>query len=528
MIFPFECHSNYSILEGFANISNLVARASELKLPAVALTDTHSVSGAIEFFQEVEKHNKKGKHVLKPILGCVLQTDGGRLLVLCKNKNGYFELLELLSQGSSINTQNIPFESNNLIFPLKDYNLKYRPVFYINPEDKRYQNILVCSKNKCTLKDLNVSEEDKRFFSETFAFELVDGEDDSQKILDQIESFSINAQPEVPVFTTEDADETLAQLCREGWISRKLNEQTKNNPQLKAIYTTRIKEELRVFKEAGGLANYMLIVRDIVQFCHNHKQSCGLRGSAVGCLTSYLIGISNVDPVRPDPTLPHLPSRELLFSRFYSWVRNTPGNVALPDIDIDIPTGFREKVITYLRGKYGQDRVGYIITFARLDGRGALKEVFRITEPDSDSFATADRITKNMVDTAKVQDVLEDLKEENPNYNIIQFNIDHVPAIAEAYKEYKEEFETAIKLSNCIKSHGRHAAGIVITNSPIGKRFPVIHDDKTNETIVAYEMVDLELAGGVKFDLLGVAAYDKIDQICHMINNNELEIKELI
>ena len=557
MIIPWECHSVYSIQEGFAQISTLIAKAVELKLPAIALTDTHSVSGAVEFFQEIEKSNKKNEHKIRGVLGAILNTDVGKLHTICRNKVGYYNLLKALATTSpegtidydNINQDGLIFiagDNRDLIIegwlneenvyrvdpdePERDTpkTLRFRPVYYISPKDVYYQNILVCSKNQCTLKHVNVVDEDKHFFENNYALEAWEGEDASMELLAKIEDFSIAAQPELPIFTKGNADQELLELCREGWTDRGLNESTKKDKTLKEIYTNRIKEELKVFKDAGGLANYILIVRDIMQFCKKNGQSCGLRGSAVGCLISYLIGISEVDPVIPDPTLPYSPARELLFSRFYSWVRNTPGNVSLPDCDMDVPISFRENIINYLKNKYGEDKIGYIITFARLDGRGAVKEVFRITEPVEGAFAIADAITKNMVDSSKVQDVLEDLKEENPDYNIIQFNIDHNPVVAEYYKEYKDSFETAIKMASTIKSTGRHAAGIVITNEPIGNKLPIAFDKNSGEKIVAYEMADLEYAGGVKFDLLGVAAYEKIDQICSLINSGKTQIEELI
>ena len=92
------------------------------------------------------------------------------------------------------------------------------------------------------------------------------------------------------------------------------------------------------------------------------------RGSAAGCLISYLVGITQIDPLEFD----------LLFSRFYNAGRNTKDHVSLPDIDMDVPTQHRDDVISYLKEKYGNDRVSQMLTFGRLQGRSALKEVLRV------------------------------------------------------------------------------------------------------------------------------------------------------
>jgi DNA polymerase-3 subunit alpha len=185
---------------------------------------------------------------------------------------------------------------------------------------------------------------------------------------------------------------------------------------------------------------------------------------------------------------------------------------------MDVPISFRDDIIQYIKTKYHEEKVGYIITFSRLDGKGAIKEAFRVMEPVAHSFDVANEITKLMVDTSKVQDILADIQETEPNYTIIQFNIDNNNQVKEYYEEYKEVFEMAIKLSSVIKNTGRHAAGIVIADRPLNEFLPIKYDEQSGEQIVAYEMADLEYAGGVKFDILGVAAYEKIDCICSLVN----------
>lgn len=199
----------------------------------------------------------------------------------------------------------------------------------------------------------------------------------------------------------------------------------------------------------------------------------------------------------------------------------TGARASIADIDLDIALSFREKIIEYVENKYGSDHCGHIITFNTLDGRGALKEVFRIFGYDAE---LANSITRKMLDTAKIQDVLEDLKEENPNYTVIHYCIDNIPEIKNAYQDYQKEFNVAIHLSGLIRSLGKHAAGIVISPTILEDTIPIVRDVKTNKLVVAWEMADCEYAGAVKYDFLGVAAYEKIDKIIDMVNNNKKEV----
>ena len=95
------------------------------------------------------------------------------------------------------------------------------------------------------------------------------------------------------------------------------------------------------------------------------------RGSAAGCLISYLIGITQIDPIEFD----------LLFERFYNEGRNTEDHISLPDIDMDVPGDKRDEIIAHLKYKYGSDNVSQMLTFGRLQGRSAIKEVLRVNSP---------------------------------------------------------------------------------------------------------------------------------------------------
>ena len=160
----------------------------------------------------------------------------------------------------------------------------------------------------------------------------------------------------------------LRQLCRNGWKERLSN--TNKIESNESVYLNRITTALEVISEAN-LSGYFLIVRDIVANIKNNGWLPGPgRGSAAGCLVSYLIGVTQVDPIE----------HGLIFERFYNAGRNTDDHISLPDIDIDVPATKRDETIKYIREKYGKDKVGQMVTFGRLQGRSALKEVLRMNQ----------------------------------------------------------------------------------------------------------------------------------------------------
>lgn len=401
------------------------------------------------------------------------------------------------------------------------------PVYYVAQEDQRFQQIVTCSKAKTTLNEIpdTISQSDyTRIFFEANASYLQVPELNSSliAIVDSIESFEIAQKPQIPKYTNNNfpgktSDEILHKYCQDGWARRGLAAKTKDNPALKKVYVDRINEELALFKEVG-LSDYILIIEDFARYCKSCGVSCGLRGSAAGLFMSYLLGISDIDAVVPDPILGYKKERELLLSRFFHKGRMAGDNISLPDIDLDIPISFREKLISYCREKYGYNCVSHIITFGRMDARAAIKEAFRILDKVPNHFQISNEITSYLVDKAKVQDDLEDLREDNPKYNITQYCIDHIPRIAEYAKEYPEEFEVALRLTDLVRNQGKHAAGIVIGTTALDEMFPVTKDPKTGDPILAVEMEYAEYLGAVKYDLLGVAAYEKIDLITAMIN----------
>jgi DNA polymerase-3 subunit alpha len=302
-----------------------------------------------------------------------------------------------------------------------------------------------------------------------------------------------------------DQDEYLRELCRHGWRDKIANKIPKENQQ---PYLDRIKYELEVLQGAG-LSSYFLIVQDIVNYVRANNWLPGPgRGSAAGCLVSYLIGITSIDPIKYN----------LFFDRFYNSGRNTKDHISMPDIDVDVPINKREEIIQYIKNKYGHDKVSQMITFNTIKGRGALKDVLRVY--GNISFDEMNRITKNIPDEAKIADELQEMKEETGEASIIRWALEnnadklkewcYIDDNGELQGPLAKRFEQAIRLEGTKSNQSKHAAGICISSQPLKEVCPMVYDSKNYQLIAGMEMQDLESIGIIKFDILGIAYLDKI------------------
>jgi len=333
------------------------------------------------------------------------------------------------------------------------------------------------------------------------------------------EEYNILDKPNLPPFGCPkgytDA-EYLRELCRKGWkekIAKIVPENDQNT------YVDRIKYELDVLQGAN-LSSYFLLVQDIVNYVRTNNWLPGPgRGSAAGCLVSYLIGITNIDPIKYN----------LMFDRFYNSGRNTKDRISMPDIDVDVPINKRENIIQYIKDKYGEDKVSQMITFNTIKGRGALKDVLRVY--GNISFDEMNKITKNIPDEAKIADELQEMKEETGEASIIRWALENN---ADSLRDYcyidsnntlngplAKRFEQAIRLEGTKSNQSKHAAGIAISANPLKDICPMIYDSKNDQMIAGMEMQDLESLGIIKFDILGVAMLDKIMTIQDLLKEGE-------
>lgn len=394
-------------------------------------------------------------------------------------------------------------------------------VHYAQQTDHHVHRILLCSTfNGITLKNFNskITQDDLddigKFFradsfyipdASSFLSLLTQHEiDNIEEINQKCESFNLSSQPEIPDYPgCDDPNKRLVELCREGW--KKLSFCDDNQ---KKIYVDRVKYELQVLQDAG-LSSYFLIVQDYFNFAKSQGWLVSPRGSSLGSLVSYLLGIGDIDPIKYN----------LIFERFYNPGRKS----SLPDVDGDFPVEHRDEVCSYIKQRFKPEYTGHMITFGRMKGRAALKDVLRITEKCS--FAEMNLITKHIPDESKISDQLQEM--EDPS--IIKWAlINHSKALSaycvikengELDGEYAEEFKYAIKLSGINRATGKHAGGIVIGRRPLYDCCPLVRDKGTGEPLPAFEMEDIEKIGLVKYDILGCAALDKIAAVVNDIRN---------
>jgi len=238
----------------------------------------------------------------------------------------------------------------------------------------------------------------------------------------------------------------------------------------------RVEYELKVIFDKG-YSPYFLVVSDLMYYAKQNGILTTIRGSVAGSMATYLLGITNVNPI--DYKIP--------FERFLN-----PFRPSAPDIDMDFADNRRDEMIEYAKKKYGEDRVAQIGTFGTMAARGSVRDVARaLGEP----YAVGDRLSK-MIPMGSQG---------------MPMTIDHameiVPELADAYKNEKDTkkiIDLAKKLEGCVRHISVHAAGVVIAPGPISDYMPTQLDPKGGKIITQYDMYSAEDAGLLKFDFLGI------------------------
>jgi DNA polymerase-3 subunit alpha len=247
----------------------------------------------------------------------------------------------------------------------------------------------------------------------------------------------------------------------------------------------------------------------------NYLTTSGIvHNSAAGCLVSYLLNITQVNPIE----------NNLIFERFYNAGRNSPGHIQYPDIDTDFQASRRDEVIDYIRQTYGDDKVAQICTVGRMMGRGVVKDVFRIY--DIATYDEVNRITDWIPDEAKIADELQHMVENGEKPSIVMWALkNHQKELKEWVElqdnklvgKYAHIFAQAIRLEGTARSTGKHASGLVISPFPLGDFCPMLYDKRSSNPICGLELEDLEPYGLPKFDILGLSALDKINTALELI-----------
>ena len=254
------------------------------------------------------------------------------------------------------------------------------------------------------------------------------------------------------------------------------------------IYKERIEYELSVI-DSMGYSDYFLIVWDYVNFAHKNNIPVGPgRGSGAGSLVAFLIGITDIDPIKFD----------LLFERFLN-----PERVSMPDIDVDFCYNRRDEVIRYMYEKYGDDHVSQIIAFGTLGAKAAIRDVGRVMGM---SYSDVDVVAKLIPKDPSIT-IADALKQKD------------LQQLYQDSFEVKKLIDTAKALEGMPRNVTIHAAGIVVSDKPITEYLPLA---TSNGSIVTqFDMDTVAMLGLLKFDFLALRYLTIVDDACKFIKDND-------
>ena len=567
-------HTEYSLLDGMCRIEETIARAKEMGMPAVAITDHGNMYGAFKFFIKAKEMG------VKAIIGVEIykakksrfdkqphqEKDQFHLVLLAKNLQGYknlikivtianlegfyykprcdFKILKKYSEGlialsgclsgeiASLILEDQPKETERVLqqyleifkddfylelqrYPKMEKQNKVNEalvklsrkfgvplvatndVHYLNKDDAYAQEILLCIQT-----GRNIYEKDR-------PMSMLDNPEMYFKSPDQMKGTFID-YPEAIENTVAIANKCNLEIPYGKWIVpefptpnaisaeqylRQLVEERKSRVIGfdKKIIEDRLSYELNIIVKKG-YSTYFLIVQDFVNWAKNHEVAVGPgRGSVAGSLVAYVLRITDINPLEYN----------LPFERFLNPDRPTP-----PDIDIDFADVRRDQVLHYVTKKYGEEKVGQIITFGTMEARMAVRDVTRALGM---SYSQGDRLAK-MIPVGK----------QGFSMSIAQA-LEESPALKFAYQtesETKKVLNVAQRVEKLSRHASVHAAGVVIADKDLIEYVPLQREVKEGRIITQYDMYCLDLnavsdnkaVGLMKIDFLGLRNLTILEQ----------------
>ncbi len=393
---------------------------------------------------------------------------------------------------------------------------------YIKKEDARAHELLMCIASGKTLTDAKRMrhstdklyvcgpEEMRAYFSD-----VPDAVDNTMRISDMVEEYNILAKPMLPTFKVPEGfspDTYMAELAKKG-LERRFGEL--NYPVNRDLYMQRLEMETAVINKMG-FAGYFLIVQDFINWAKEAGIPVGPgRGSGAGSIVAYSLRITDLDPI------PY----NLLFERFLN-----PERVSMPDFDIDFCQDRRDEVITYVQKKYGENNVGQIITFGQLKAKSVLRDVCRVYGLP---FSEGDRLAKLVPEILGItlkQSIFGDPEKELMGEPRLKEMIDNPQPLAEVDGKQitsKDVLEVAMALEGLNRQAGMHAAGVVIADSPLWDYVPVYRPPGETTLVTQFAKDEVEAAGLVKFDFLGLKTLTVIQNAINLVNRKLPPDKQL-
>jgi len=287
----------------------------------------------------------------------------------------------------------------------------------------------------------------------------------------------------------QSVNDFFTEQCNEGF--EKLIKKEKIPLEKRDIYQKRLLDEIAMIIRMG-FPTYFLVVSDFTKWAKNNSIPVGAgRGSVAGSLVAWALAITDIDPIKYG----------LLFERFLN-----PERISPPDIDMDFCIDGRERVIQYVKEKYGHDKVCQIVTFGTMMARGVVKDVARAL---GFSFEDANMITGLIPDELKIS-LKEALEQEEKLKKLYEEN-----------SRIKELFDIAFRLEGLVRHASKHAAGIVISPEPIIEVLPIYtFGGNKNEIVTQYAMTELESLGFLKMDFLGLQNITLIEKTIQRIKKD--------
>lgn len=564
-------HSEYSLVDGLVRLKPLAQKVAELKMPAVALTDFNNFFGLVKFYKACQSNG------IKPILGSeviiqddVEETGGSQLVLLICNDIGYKNLTELISrayqEGQKQSTPTVKREwleghSDGLIalsggrlgeigialisgrksdaenslarlmrlFPQRFY-LELQRTGRQDEEDYLHSVIDLSANFDCPVvatndvrflirdefeahearvcihegRTLDDPRRERRFSEDQYLrsaeemFELFsDIPEALENTIEIAKRCNLNLKlgshflPDYPIPEGLTIEEFFKRESYDGLNLRLENLFDSSASDFEAkrkLYYERLQFEIDIIVEME-FAGYFLIVMDFIRWAKVNDIPVGPgRGSGAGSLVAYAMKITDLDPIQYD----------LLFERFLN-----PERVSMPDFDVDFCMEGRDRVIEYVAEQYGRDAVSQIVTFGTMAAKAVVRDVARV---QGKSYGLADKLSKLI--PFEVGMTLEKAVEQEDDLNDFLKSDD----------EAAEIWDMAMQLEGISRNCGKHAGGVVISPSRITDFSPIYCDESGHGVVTQFDKNDVEDAGLVKFDFLGLRTLTIIDWAIKMIN----------
>ncbi len=516
--------SHYSLMQSLFTVDEVIKLSKTNNFSAVALCDINSTFGLNELYYKAKD--------IKPLLGVELQFLNDSYILYAKNYQGLqniFYLTTLLNKGEL--TYDIFFENvSDVVCILNEQSkvftsyVKHQDVTsYLNNLSNIFQNIYFISNYEtsesiefCTMYNIKKlfghstcynKYSDKKYYdllssikNGTNYIRTNEGEKLYYSSYDEVienstEEMLVNCNQVIEMCNVEipreklipridaliDSKSYLAALCKKGLVKR--------NPNYDEVYVKRLKYELDVINKMD-FADYFLIVYDYVKYAKNNGIMVGVgRGSAAGSLVSYVLGITDIDPIEYD----------LLFERFLN-----PERVSYPDIDIDFEDTRRDEVVKYVASKYGKEYVGAIATFSTFASRQVMRDCAK-------SFG------KNSVEIKYLTENINPMHSLKANYNTSS----KFKNVVDSSSENERIYQYALRLEGLVRHASIHAAGVVVSNQKLNKVIGCIEGYDVD--IIASGMDNIEKMGLIKMDFLGLRNLTLLKSILDVIESTKNE-----